>query len=328
MRVLVTGGTGFVGGHTVKALVDAGHEPQLLVRSEEKLRRLVELFDLPPQIPFVEGDILDRASVDAAIEGADACVHAAAFTTLDPALMDQCLAINGPGTRIVLDAAVAAGCDPIIHTSSVSCIYPTTGDRFDADDPVRSGEAPYSRSKAESDLYARELQDGGHPVVILYLGGVTGPDDLGLNAAAAFLSALLASDTQMRAETGGGGAIDVRDVGAAITGLMRPGDGPRRFCAVGHALEWDEMNALQNAVSGYPRTGVTMTREQLLAAVPEEEAVEIMLGFRPGNDEPLMHASGVRWRPIEDTYRDTIVWMLTHGYLDPKWAPALAPSAS
>ena len=143
MRVMVTGGTGFLGGHVVRALVDEGHEPCLLVRSEDKVARLIEVFGLPPDLAWVPGDILDAQSVTDACADADACVHAAAFTTLDPALMDQCLTINGPGTKVVLDTAVRARCDPIIHISSISCIFPPLGPVADADvDPVRSSDAP------------------------------------------------------------------------------------------------------------------------------------------------------------------------------------------
>jgi nucleoside-diphosphate-sugar epimerase len=324
MRVMVTGGTGFLGGHAVRALVDAGHEPRLLVRSQEKLGELIELFGLPPDIEWVRGDILDAASVAQALDGADACIHAAAFTTLDPALMDRCLEVNGPGTRIVLDAAVAAGCDPVLHTSSISCIFPPVGNVFDADDPVRSSEVPYSRSKAESDRYARELQAAGHPVVIVYPGGVTGPDDLGFNVMSAITAGLLASDTLMTGATGGGGAIDVRDLATAIARLMQPGGGPRRLLAMGHMLGWDDLNALMNEVTGLQRTNVRMTRAEMLDAIKEEEAVDLMLGFKPGNDAPILRATGMEWRPMRETYHDMIAWLLAQGYLEPRWAPAIA----
>jgi len=325
MRVMVTGGTGFLGGHTVRALVDAGHEARLLVRSEEKLGQLIELFGLPPDIEWTSGDILDAASVARALDEAEGCVHTAAFTTLDPALMDHCLEVNGPGTKIVLDAAVAAGCDPIVHMSSISCIFPPLGDVFDADvDPVRSSEAPYSRSKAESDRYARELQAAGHPVVIVYPGGVTGPDDLGFNVMSAIMAGMLASDTLMTGATGGGGAVDVRDLATAIARLMQPGGGPRRFLAAGNMLGWDDINALMNEVTGLQRTNVRMTREEMLDAIKEEEAVDMMLGFKPGNDAPILQATGVEWRPMRETYRDMIAWLLAQGYLEPHWAPAIA----
>ena len=62
MKVMVTGGTGFVGGHVVQALLDAGHEPRLLVRDPAKVERLSALFGFDTaRIDSVTGDILDRA---------------------------------------------------------------------------------------------------------------------------------------------------------------------------------------------------------------------------------------------------------------------------
>ena len=323
MRVMVTGGTGFLGGHVVRALLDEGHEPHLLVRSEAKLRRLVELFDLPAQIGHTRGDILDARSVSRSLEGADACVHAAAFTTLDPAEMDKCLEINAPGAKIVLDAAVAAGCDPVVHISSISCIFPPVGDMADAEvDQVHSSEAPYSRSKADSDLYARELQAAGHPVLILYPSGVTGPDDLDLNVLSAYLINILSSDVLMNGPSGGWSLVDVRDVALATARLMRRGLGPRRFLAQGEVVSFAEFNAALNEVTGLERAVVAMSRDDLLA-VMDEEAVDIMLELKPGNDAPLLRETGIAWRPLRDTVRDTVQWLVTTGHLDTKWAPAI-----
>src|SRR4051794_1910312 len=112
---MVTGGTGFFGGHIVRALVDSGHRPRLLVRDEGKLPRLCTLFQLSPtDVESVVGDILDRGSVDDALADCDACIHAAAFATLNPELMPRALEVNAPGTRNVLDAALVAGSDPIV----------------------------------------------------------------------------------------------------------------------------------------------------------------------------------------------------------------------
>ena len=88
MRVMVTGGAGFSGGHITDALIASGHPPRLLVRDSEKLRRLCALFDLEPEfVEAVVGDILDPTSVADALDSGDACVHLAAFATLNPALM-------------------------------------------------------------------------------------------------------------------------------------------------------------------------------------------------------------------------------------------------
>jgi nucleoside-diphosphate-sugar epimerase len=327
MRVMVTGGTGFVGGHIVRALVDEGHEPCMLVRSEPKLRQLVELFDLPGDIAWSPGDILDAASVASALEGADACVHAAAFTTLDPNEMDRCLEVNGPGTEIVLGAAVEARCDPIVHLSSISCIFPPIGDVADPDvDPVHSSDAPYSKSKVESELHARALQEAGHPVVIVYPGGVTGPDDLGLNVVSSYFVNILSSDVLMIGPSGGWAVIDVRDLARAVARLMRPGMGPRRFMAQGDLMTFDDFNATLNAVTGLDRSSAAMTREDLLQ-VMDEEAVDIQLEIRPANDGPLQRETGVTWRPQRDTLQDTVRWLVANRYLDEKWAPALGAAS-
>ena len=77
MRVAVTGGTGFTGGHTLKKLIDAGHEPVALVRSAEKLKRVAELHQIP-QISHVIGDVSDIRAISSLLEGCDAAMHIAA----------------------------------------------------------------------------------------------------------------------------------------------------------------------------------------------------------------------------------------------------------
>lgn len=123
MRVMVTGATGFIGGHTLRALVDAGHTPVALVRNPAKLAEVESLHGLPP-VAHVTGEITDRAAVDKALVGADACIHIAAVTALKASEADAIASNNEVGGRVVLDAAVAAGCDPIIHLSTVSAIFP------------------------------------------------------------------------------------------------------------------------------------------------------------------------------------------------------------
>ena len=82
MKVLITGGTGFVGSHAVAAIAGSGHELRLLVRRPEQVAVSldplgVEVFDV------VAGDVLDESVVASAVLGCDAVVHAAAVFSLD-----------------------------------------------------------------------------------------------------------------------------------------------------------------------------------------------------------------------------------------------------
>lgn len=320
MRVMLTGATGFVGGHTMKALLAAGHEVRALIRDPSKLASALELHGIDDgRVDPVVGDILERATVDAALDGCGACVHTAAFTSLNEAEMPKALGVNAPGARNVLDAAVAAGCDPVIHVSTMSVIFPPDGDRLSADDPVKGGGAPYNASKADADLHARGLQDEGHPVVIVYPAGCTGPDDLGANVMETVLTQVLTSPVFMTADTGGSLLVDVRDVAAAIAALVEAGPRPARYMMGGTFLPWPDYAALVERVTGVARTLIKVTRAELEQAF-DKEAVDMMLGLVPSDDDALHRDTGVEWRPVDETLRDTIRWMVGQGRLDAQHA--------
>src|SRR6476661_417327 len=79
MLVFVTGGSGFVGSHTTRRLVEEGHSARLLVRDEAKATRVLEGLDVDPAaVELVKGDVLDRTTIVSAIKDCDAAVHAAA----------------------------------------------------------------------------------------------------------------------------------------------------------------------------------------------------------------------------------------------------------
>jgi len=321
MKVMLTGSTGFIGGHLMKAIVDAGHELRLLVRNAEKLEQMKSLHGITKNLDYVVGDMTDEEAVLAALEGCDACVHAAAFTSLDPALMDQALSVNGPGAKLILDAAVAQGCDPVIHLSTMSVIFPPTGDKLSGNDPIQGGGNPYNTSKAIAEEHARSLQENGKPVKIIYPAGVTGPTDLGLNVLAANLAPTLQSEIMMSLASGGWCLVDVRDLAIAVSGLLSPGSGPKRYVAAGTFMDWEEFHAVITEVTGRDRALIPTPREALEQMV-DAEAVEIMLGIVPGDDEGLLMDSGLNtWRPVEETLQETISWLVQEGHLEGDWAP-------
>src|SRR5436190_20724699 len=101
---MVTGGTGFIGAHTVRALLGAGHEVRLLVRDPVLLETVLQPLDVD-DVDHVVGDARDADVVSRVLEGCDAAVHAAAMVTMDQRRADEVTADNLAATECVLDGA-------------------------------------------------------------------------------------------------------------------------------------------------------------------------------------------------------------------------------
>ena len=83
MRVLVTGGTGFVGSHTVADLVRRGHQVHLLARSPDRIAPALDPLGVK-EVTHTIGDVRDRTSVEQSMDGCEAVIHCASIYTLDP----------------------------------------------------------------------------------------------------------------------------------------------------------------------------------------------------------------------------------------------------
>ncbi len=100
MKTLVTGGTGFTGKHTVRALIAAGHQIRLLVRDPARVRRVFEPHGFVPD-DVVVGDMTDANAVDEALIGCDGMVHTAALVDLRrAALLVEKSNLRGVGGHI------------------------------------------------------------------------------------------------------------------------------------------------------------------------------------------------------------------------------------
>lgn len=172
---MVTGGTGFVGPHLVTALMAAGHQVRLAVRSTaDTARSNVDVERV------AVGAIGRETDWTGALDGIDAVVHAAARahvmteTAPDPDALYR--SVNLEGTRSLATAAAGAGVERIVFLSTVKVLGETSpGRRFAATDPPRPAD-PYARSKwlAEQAL-AEVAAQGGPAVTVLRPPLVHGP---------------------------------------------------------------------------------------------------------------------------------------------------------
>ncbi len=226
MRVLITGGTGFVGSHTAAAVAQAGHAVRLLVRRPERVDAALAPLGTSVQ-DIVSGDVLDPESVQAAAAGCDAMIHAAAVYSLDPRKAASVLATNARATEIVLQAAVRAGLDPIVHVSSCVALLPSH-DVLTPDSPIGAGGPAHPASKARSELIARRHQSAGAPVVTTYPGAVAGAHDPYFGDTAFTLAVILRNRAPI-AFPGRWAVADAGYVAAAHAAMLEPGRGPRRY---------------------------------------------------------------------------------------------------
>ena len=146
MKVAVTGGTGFVGSHTVAALTGAGHDVRLLVRSPEKVERAMEPHGIQPA-DIIVGDVTDPGSIDVLLEGADALIHAANVFTFDVRHTDEMKRVNEEGTELVLSSAAKLGLDPVVHVSSTVAFLPANKP-INEDTPTGDPAPAYAATKA------------------------------------------------------------------------------------------------------------------------------------------------------------------------------------
>lgn len=335
MRILITGATGLVGFHAANALARAGHETLCLVRSEEKLRQAFSRSSAP--IPdFIVGDMTDPATVAEGLEGCDGVLHAAGLVNIEAKRADEVMRTNMRGTELVIGGAVERGLRHIAYVSSLGAIFDPWGGDTRADGPIVDADNGYSRSKAACEAYVRRLQDQGAPIATIYPSGIHGPDDPGLSEANNALAIFVR--TCIFHTSGGYMCVDARDLADALVAMLVSGR-TRRVIAAGHFLAWPALGDLLTGITGRPIRripgpgwmfrGLGVAGDLVRRVLPLEfpltrEAMTFVTRTRLVEDSAELEELGVVWRPVRETYADSLRWLIAEGHLDREHAPGLA----
>ncbi len=180
MNCFVTGASGFIGANLVHELVARGHRVKALLRPNADLRGLTGA-----DFERIEGDVSDRDRLERGMQGCDWCFHVAASYHLWLRDYRPMYAANVEGTRKVLEAGAAAGCQRIVYTSTVGCIglpRSANGQIVPTDETSPVSEAQmsnhYKRSKWQAEQAALELARKRVPVIIVNPTAPVGPRDV------------------------------------------------------------------------------------------------------------------------------------------------------
>jgi len=282
VRVFVTGGgLGFVGGHVVRALEEAGHEARC---------------------DWV--DVRDRAGLVGAFGGCDAVLHVAALYSYSapPAEFE---AINVEGTRNVIDACSAAGVARLVQTSTCGTCGPVAGRAATEDDGPPDWElsVPYKRTKLAAERLV--LATAAHGLDALCVNPTTpvGEGDDTPTPTGRMIRGVASGRYRATLRSGGLNLVDVRDVARGHVLALEHGRSGERYILGGTNLTLAEVFALVARAAGRrpPRLGLPYAAVRLLAALGLANRQEVTLARLPAwfSSAKAERELGYRPSPVE-----------------------------
>lgn len=243
---LITGGTGFVGSHIARQLIEQGHTPRILRREQSSLRLIEGL-----AVEHALGDVTDPESLVRAMEGCEWVFHVAAVADYWRANKAKMYYVNVDGARMVFEAARVAGVGRVIFTSSGAAIgMRADGTPADEHDLFNLNPArlPYGHSKFLAEAEAHRAIQKGQDITILNPAIIMGPGDM--NQISSSMLIELKKGSVPGIPAGGQTYVDVRDVAAAHVAAATKGRTGERYILGAYDLAMRDMIPLMAQIVG------------------------------------------------------------------------------
>ena len=330
-QTLLTGATGFVGSAVARALIGAGFPVRALVRPGSPRFHLGDL-----DLEFIEGDLRDAASVSRAVKGARYAFHVAADYRLWARDPHEIFAANVDGTRNIMQAALRAGVERVVHTSSVATLgLRPDGTAADESNPLSEaqGIGAYKRSKIAAErLVEAMIAREGLPAVIVNPSTPVGPRDVKPTPTGRIIVEAACGRIPGFVDTGLN-LVHVDDVAAGHLAALEHGVVGERYILGGANVTFADMLADIAHLVGRKPPRLRIPRA---AVMPIAYAAEALARFT--GREPFATVDGVRMakhrmfftaakaerdlghrpRPYMAGLEDAIHWFRENGYLDRK----------
>jgi len=219
-RILVTGGSGFIGSHVVDSLVEHGYVPVNFDRVDSPHHS-------PGSIEHVKGDCTDVATLERAMEDCDAVIHLAAMADVndvqaDPVGADE---MNARATAAVLEAARRTGIARVVYGSTIWAYSDCPEDEVDEDTRLAHPSHLYTATKLAGEMYCRSYAElYGIDYTILRFGIPYGPRARDATVVAVFVKKALAGEPLTVAGSGAQSRqfVYVRDLARGVVGALAP----------------------------------------------------------------------------------------------------------
>lgn len=324
---LVTGGTGFVGAHVVRALLARGAGVRCLVR---RTSRRSNLEGLPVEI--VEGDLSDPASLVRAMRGVSTLYHVAADYRLWSKDPGELYRANAGGTENILSAASAAGVARVVYTSTVGALGLTKdGSPADETTPVSRDTivGHYKKSKFDAERVAEAYAAKGLPVVIVNPSTPVGELDVKPTPTGQMIVDYLNRRLPAYVDTGLN-LVDVRDVAAGHLLAAEKGRPGEKYILGSRNMTLKEILDLLAVITGLPAPTLRLPHAIPLAVAAVDTFAADLLGRPPrvslesvrmSRHRMFFDASkavrelGLTQSPVEDALARAARWFRENGYV-------------
>jgi dihydroflavonol-4-reductase len=249
-RVLVTGGTGFLGGYLLRELVLKGYGVKAIRRSSRPTSSSTIPSSVLDQVEWVEGDLLDPVSLEKAMEDVQSVIHAGAKVSFAPSDQDALYKINIEGTANVVNAALEKGIKRMVYVSSVAALGRSpSGQTIDEGklwDEIRL-DTNYAKSKYHAEMEVWRSIGEGLDAVIVNPSTILGYGDWNQTSCAIFKSVYQEFPWYSNGVTG---FVSVEDVARACVLLLASSIKSERFILSAGDLSFRELfNMIADAFS-------------------------------------------------------------------------------
>ena len=315
--ILVTGGTGFLGSYIIRELRNSNYQVRAIRRSGKLPFWLSE--DELRGVEWVRGDVLDLVSLEDAMEGVDAVIHAAAMVSFVKKGRKEMYQVNVDGTANVVNMAIEKNIQRFVHISSVAAVG-RTGLEGEVTEEKKweesSSNTHYAISKHKGEMEVWRGMAEGLNGVILNPSTILGYGDWTQGSCAGFKTVY---DGFPWYSTGVNGFVDVEDVARATVLLMESSIREERFIVNGE--NWPFKKLMHTIADNFDRKrpsrattpflmGVAWRLEKIKSLfsgktplLTRETAKVAMSKTRFMNDKILAALPGFSFTPLEQTIR-------------------------